>query len=641
MKNIYILILGMAAVFGLSACQDEIDNPSNPQFPIEVTDSTIVDDDCLVVEISDNNASTRASYSGFSSAMETGDEIGIYAWNGTTVISSNVKFTRQSDGSWTPASKVPYNASYTYCAYYPYRSDHGYTPATSGTVDARFSTFIADESNKFWDADQSTKTKFSSANLCIGQGTHVGSGNKVTFSLDHKRGLAVFTKHVKYATFTGNIPYGIEENTKYFLMKPSTSTSFTVDHEGTYSLSASSGKYVSHEVTITIDLSMVDNAGNNRETMTTANCYLIHLPVNYKLPLVYGNAIKNGTTNTIAFNPGGTTSSTYVNRFLNHAGTGITGPWITKSTSGTGVNKGMGLTAASAELKWQDVAGLITAVGVDGDYLTFSVGSFNPGNALIAVKNGSGTILWSWHIWATNDDLSNTTVVATGSHNYTVAPVNVGWVPTGGSGKQGYCTYYQWGRKDPFIPASAYNSTTDHTVYNISGASITGLTYQESTTATIATNIQNPIKHYYNSSNSGPCNTTYYNMWDAQNTTTNNVTTATKKTIYDPCPPGFCIPTGNLWYYFGNGSNRSDSNWDSTNKGKIWTLNDANIYLPAAGIRYLDSGSLRSVGLGGFYWSATPNSAECGRALGFASSSWLWGQADRARGYSVRPVVEE
>ena len=254
MKNIYILILGMAAVFGLSACQDETEYLP-PQYPIEVTDSTIVDDDCLVVEVLENNASTRAAYSGFSSTLETGDEIGIYAWNGTTVISSNVKFTRQSDGSWTPASKVPYNASYTYCAYFPYRSDHGYTPATSGTVDARFSTFIADPSNKFWTTDQSTKANFTYANLCIGQGTHVGSGNRVTFSLGHKRGLAVFTEDAADATFTGNLPY-LMNNTKYFLMKPSTSTSFT-DNEGTYFLSASIGKYVLHSVSLySVDLGL-------------------------------------------------------------------------------------------------------------------------------------------------------------------------------------------------------------------------------------------------------------------------------------------------------------------------------------------------------------------------------------------------
>lgn len=136
-------------------------------------------------------------------------------------------------------------------------------------------------------------------------------------------------------------------------------------------------------------------------------------------------------------------------------------------------------------------------------------------------------------------------------------------------------------------------------------------------------------------------------MWDAQNTTTNNVTTATKKTIYDPCPPGFCVPTGNLWYYFGGNAKptslniRSDSNWDSTNKGKTWTLNGASIYFPAAGYRSSSSGSLSNVGSYGYYWSATPDGTGNGRVLYFYSSNWFWYYGVRAYGFSVRPVAEE
>jgi hypothetical protein len=109
----------------------------------------------------------------------------------------------------------------------------------------------------------------------------------------------------------------------------------------------------------------------------------------YKLPLVYGNAIKDGADNTVAYNPGGTTSTNYCANFVNHAGTAINAPWITKSTSGEGVNKGMGIAVKSAELLWQDAKGLVTAVGIDGDYLTLTVGknaTAQEGNALIAAK---------------------------------------------------------------------------------------------------------------------------------------------------------------------------------------------------------------------------------------------------------------
>ena len=403
--------------------------------------------------------------------------------------------------------------------------------------------------------------------------------------------------------------------------------------EYTYSISMSAANV--------IDLSMVDNAGNARASMTTANCYLVHAAGDYKLPLVYGNAIKNGAVNTVAFYPGKNgTIENGMSQFVNHNGDGITGPWITKK--GSKVNAGMGLTAKSAELLWQDKAGLISAVSVDGDYLNFTVGTFGGGNALIAVKNASGTILWSWHIWATTNTLASTTKVATGSHNYFVAPVNLGWVPTGGSGKQGYCTYYQWGRKDPFIPASAYNSLTNHTVYNIKGSSVTGISYS-ATGVTIPINIQNPKTYYYYSSKNGPVTTTHYNMWDAQNTTTGNITTATKKTVYDPCPPGFCVPTGNLYFYMANEGARAMSTFDSTNKGATWNISITGtaLWFPAAGARGTGGGSLTEVGDEGAYWSATPRDANNGRQLNFHSTRWNWSYNYRAFGNPVRPVAEE
>lgn len=390
-----------------------------------------------------------------------------------------------------------------------------------------------------------------------------------------------------------------------------------------------------------IDLSMVDNAGYARSSRTTANCYLVHAAGYYKIPLVYGNSIKNGKINTVAFYPGKNGSITNgKDCFVNHNGDNIIGPWITKG--GIGINTGMSLTAASAELIWQDRTELITSVSISGDYLYFTVGSFNPGNALIAVKDGSGYIMWSWHVWATEDDLSNTTVISTGSHNYTVAPVNVGWVPTGGDGKQGYCPYYQWGRKDPFIPSTG-SENTNHVVYRINNDSMDGITYYASSTTTIADNIKNPKVFYYNSSTKGPCNTTYYNMWDAQNTTTGNVITSTQKTVYDPCPPGFCVPTGNLYYYICNGSSRTMSTWDSTNMGAIWNsgITGDELWFPALGCRQNTSGSIAAVNTGGYYWSATPGSTNYGGRIKFDQSSFAWGNNGRAGGFSIRPVVEE
>lgn len=650
MKAKNILLAGLAGIV-LAACTSDV--ALEDKATVKYNNHNL-----LKVEVVDGgSAVTRADYSGFpSTTFEEGDSIGLYAFDGSSYVVSNAKFVKQGDDSWESSEEVPYVEGYTYYAYFPYRSTT-YTPSTSGTVDdidTKFASFISDASNYYWKANQSTKANFTYSNLMIAKGSVTDVDTEtatVKFTMEHKRGLAVFTEDATDATFSGNIPYLIG-TTKQFLMKPSASTSFT-DDSGTYSLAAAAGEYVSHKIVIpAIDLSMVDNDGSIHDdlSMTTANCYLVHAAGKYKLPLVYGNAIMNDTVHTLAFYPGKDGSITNgIDRFVNHNGDGITGPWITKS--GSGIDAGMGLTAASAELLWQDMRGLISAVSVDGDYLKFTVGTFNPGNAVIAVKDGSGTILWSWHIWATEDDLSNTTVVATGSHNYTVAPVNLGWVPTGGDGKQGYCPYYQWGRKDPFIPNKNVTSSGDKEVYHIGNSVIgKGYTYQSSTTAAIADNIKNPTYFYYNSENYGPCNTAYYNMWDAQNRAVNNVATATRKTIYDPCPPGFCVPTANLWYYFGGNAKptstnyRSDSNWDSTNKGKTWTLNGVSIYFPALSRRRGDGSGFINyyIGQEGYYWSATPDTDDFyERILGISSGRWSWSIGERGDGYNVRPVAEE
>ena len=734
---------------------------------------------------SDNDSpdgGTRTSYSGFVTTFTDGDQIGVYAVKGTTALFSNICFTYDADGDeWTTTGNIEYNSDYTYFAYYPYTSTP-YTPDfTQATVDNKFSLFLTDASNKFHRADQSTLANYQASDLMIAQGVDAGSST-VTFTMLHKKGLAVFNGDgAAEATFTGNIPY-LMSSTKYFLMKPSTSTEFTDDEE-TYSLSASAGRYVTHSIaesyntfilsvtgpaaytysggtksysitsykqnssgtkskaaawTATYDtdgdgvfddskpswLTAFTASGDGSTTasnysatvsaqsamsptsasasailaaatavgsssdyydlstnggsssMTTANCYMVHAPGYYKLPLVYGNAIKAGADNTVAYKPTGSLSNG-TNNFVNHAGSNISAPWITKS--GSGVNGGMNITVDGAQLIWQDVNGLTSNYAIDGDYLKFQVpaGSIAEGNAVIAVKSGS-TIVWSWHIWVTPQTYSNRTTVATGSHNYSVTPVNLGWVGSSNVTKSGYegrsCTvkitqtggdsktftvaqaenitvtvsktgnspFFQWGRKDAFPPSNG-TANTDKTVYVGSGVDSKGWYYEASKTSTIGTTIQYPWKHYYNSSNYGPVTTTYYNMWDAQNNTTDNVATATKKTIYDPCPPGFCIPTGNLWYYFGNGSSRTMSTFDTTNKGATWNTGitgDA-LWLPAAGYRSDSSGALYGVGSFGYYWSATPSSTTYGRYLYFDSSNWYWSSASRAYGFSVRPVAEE
>ena len=427
------------------------------------------------------------------------------------------------------------------------------------------------------------------------------------------------------------------------------------------------------------DLSLHDVQGN-ATGMTTANCYMIHAPGTYRIPLVYGNAIKNGSVNTQSFNPTGTSGTYFLKPFLNHAETGITAPWISKSTGGTGGNKGMGISVNGASLIWQDVNGLIKngSLSIDGNYLCFEItpDAIAEGNAVIAATK-SGTVVWSWHIWVTPERFNNLTTVATGSHTYTVTPVNLGWVATGNvtttgyagrevmvkisqsesdglnrtftirqlenitvtPSKGGYNTYYQWGRKDPEIPAANMTSTTDHAAYNISGSSVSKV--YSAATVSLGTTIQNPLTHYYNSSNYGPYSTAQYNLWDATKASTGVGTNATVKTIYDPCPPGFCVPTANLYSYFA--SNSGSATWDGTSgqAGRTWTKDTPNLFFPASGYRLSSSGYLYYVGSYGRCWSASAYSNSYGYHLDFSSRCWTQGSYNRAYGFPVRAVAEE
>ena len=742
MKAKYLYLYLAAGMASLTACTEDIEY------------SAVDYNSCIKVEVTDEVAAniTRADYSGFpATTFEEGDAIGVYAFNGSSYVSSNVKFTRQSDGSWTPASTVVYNPDYTYYAYFPWRSST-YTPSTSGTVDAvdtKFANFISDGSNYFWQANQSTKANFTASNLMIAKGIVTGS-RTVKFTMAHKRGLAIIspavnqwyytddagTKYNLSPVFSGNIPYE-ESGTRYFLLKPNTTTSVAglslragagkymtsngiemtgtptytyylngssstsskpawltitanvVDGEPTefsvsstpassssyrtYSEAASSAETTAlkaNTAAVNTDLSMVDNAGNARASRTTANCYLVHAPGTYKIPLVYGNAIKNGSTNRSAYYT--TTSSTDIRtNFVNHNDASIyTGndendPWI----------KNHSITVAGAKLVWQDVQGMISSVGIDGDYLTFTVDENNiaPGNAVIAATTGAGgtgDVVWSWHIWVTTETLANTTRVATGSHNYDLAPVNVGWISstvrtyTGNTCRvqatsngvtltfdvtqangtmpvSGYHPYYQWGRKDAELPSTG-TGNTNHAGYTIDGSF--SFSYLQSNVS-IGTTIKNPGIHYYSSSTYGPYNENKYNYWDMENTALDNSNStsravATVKTVYDPCPPDFCVPTSNCFYYiYSNYS--SYFTWTSTPAGRTWKMSGANVFFPASGCRNGSNGTLNNVGSYGYYWTATPYSTNSGRPLGFRSSSTGWNGDSRAYGCPVRAVAEE
>jgi uncharacterized protein (TIGR02145 family) len=116
------------------------------------------------------------------------------------------------------------------------------------------------------------------------------------------------------------------------------------------------------------------------------------------------------------------------------------------------------------------------------------------------------------------------------------------------------------------------------------------------------------------------------------------------KTANDPCPSGFRVPTQAQWGgLFRNGTTSGAPN-TATRNTWTWTGNGftvgANLFLPAAGTRYVSDASLNSVGTNGYYWSSTV-SGTFAYYLNFTSGNVYPGSIlNRGLGSSVRCISE-
>ena len=305
--------------------------------------------------------------------------------------------------------------------------------------------------------------------------------------------------------------------------------------------------------------------GGNK-SQNTANCYLVNAAGTYSFPLVYGNAIANGETRENAYK---TTNTGHgiLSHFKNHLGEPISSPYIYQNEN---------CVPYDACIVWQDEENLITEVKLEGgesiQFTTSSQTDIKQGNAIIAVRNQEGTIMWSWHIWVTDYVMGEGDLTVT---NYTgqknvFMPHNLGWcyvkdviynpqnvhvrIKQEGSNNtdvivvnqlydrfiEGNNPYYQWGRKDPMSGSLLSGLTTGNKpTYGIDTykPKVAKVTY-----AIIANTIQNPFVFYgTHETDWGKGYDNYYNNWSIEATGAYSGMYAISKTIYDPSPAGYSV----------------------------------------------------------------------------------------------------
>ena len=297
---------------------------------------------------------------------------------------------------------------------------------------------------------------------------------------------------------------------------------------------------------------------------------------------------------------------------------------------------------ASAEVLWEsfgtdvapNVGDLIKSVSYKDGYIAFQTAdSFKEGNAVIAAKDASGEILWSWHIWFTDQPQGQEYYNNAG----TMMDRNLGAISATPGDVGALGLLYQWGRKDPVLSASTISSNiqAESTITWPSAVS------SDSSNGTIAYAIANPTTFIaYNDSN----NDWYYT---GSSSTDNTRWTASDKakSIYDPCPSGWRVPDGGstgVWVKAIGSSSYFRYAYDSIDEGMNFSGkfgSDQPIWYPASGSRHGFDGSLVSVGRDGYFWSASPSYAYY---LSFSYDGFVdpLYSNNRAHGLSVRCLQE-
>jgi hypothetical protein len=296
----------------------------------------------------------------------------------------------------------------------------------------------------------------------------------------------------------------------------------------------------------------------------------------------------------------------------------------------------------TAEVLWESygtytepaVGSLISSVSVQNRTIVFDVSNpFKEGNAVIAAKDASGDILWSWHIWLTDQPEEQVYYNNAG----TMMDRNLGATSATPGDVGALGLMYQWGRKDPFLGSSSIsgNSVANSTITWPSAVS------SNPTNGTIEYAVEHPTTFI---TNNGSNSDWYY----TGSSSTDDTRWQSSKTIYDPCPVGWRVPDGGdngVWSTALGSSSSYGGTYDSTNEsmnfsGKFGSA--STIWYPASGARNSDNGALYGVGDYGIFWSVTPGSY-VPYYLHFNDDGYV-GPSDsnyaRANGFGVRCVQE-
>ena len=301
-------------------------------------------------------------------------------------------------------------------------------------------------------------------------------------------------------------------------------------------------------------------------------------------------------------------------------------------------------TVASVEVLWETynndqevtAGSVIASVNYADGFISFATPDIlKPGNAVIAAKDNSGTILWSWHIWVPETEITTNTY---GIYSLPMMDRNLGALvaasATAEAPVESYGFLYQWGRKDPFpgpaaVSGGAFAKTSGPAPSQLSGDGAT-----EDCKITLEQSIQNPLL-MGRMNNKGWITPANNELWLDES-----------KTIYDPCPPGYRVPARDAEQPLHSSDFTAVTGWTESKDFHIFGMGDPVAVFPFTG--YLDdydpAGSVAKNGLRALYWTAHKSDDETAYGMNVrettsGGNAHKLGTAGKSRGGSIRCVV--
>ncbi len=572
---------------------------------------------------------------------------------------SNVKYT-YAEGSWSSDAPVYLGfSSATLCAYYPY--DANVTDAASVALTSR--VYAADKDLCYTPNSTSVNADSPQWELLLGHAysevtLHISRG--ASFLGDCSIGKVSLLNAGLNGSGTLDLTSGTYSNE---VQSPSVSgdagvTSLSAGDQASLSFLLVPATGLSGELTValTVDghtmLAHIDAASAGMGTLKAGMNYEVSLTVDGDQVSVSGVSTTDWVTVPASGSQLLKDIAAEANCYIVAPGGSVGIPVSIANKSDLDIQLADVSAGWSSEVIWRDNSSLeITtddALQAAGAFTVKAMDASATGNALVAIKDGEGNILWSWHIWVTDYDpaTESQSFAGTDGVTYTFMDRNLGAV-NDTPGKDALGLLYQWGRKDPFAGSDDIASSTLKILY--SGGTDTGVYNEtldpaqpantEPAPTDAANNLENSVRHpgvFYT------CSDSPYDWYPGNTTTQNNDLWKSTKTVYDPCPTGWKVAPKEAFSGFSTTTfvlKGTSADW-STYPGRFLDNKTTGSWYPASGNRNSSAGALLNVGAVGYYWSSAV-SGTSGIYLVFNNGNVDPGFSNyRANGFAVRCVQD-